>query len=62
MDHSKPEREKKADRVDVWLVKLAEKQICALEVLEESVHCMVEALLQGQVQEDDDLLKLAPGF
>lgn len=58
VDNSQPERDEDADGVDVWLVKLAEEQICALEILKEAVQGLLDALLQGECQEEDDLLEI----
>lgn len=62
VEDSQPQRDEDADCVDVWLMKLAKKQICALHVLKEAAQSLSEALLQGVCQEKEDLLELNPMF
>lgn len=58
VDNGQPKRDEDANRLEIWLVKLAEKQICALEGLKEAVDCLLDALLQGEGQEEDNLEKV----
>ena len=62
VDDGQPKRNEDADRLDVWLVELSEKQICALEVLDQGVQGLLDALLESECQEENDLLEVGPLF
>lgn len=55
MNHSQPEGNQDAEGVDVRPVELRDKQISALEALGQSVHSLLDTLLQGECQEVEDL-------
>lgn len=55
VDDSQPQGNEDAEGVEVGSVEFGDEQIGALETLEQGVHGLLDALLQGECQEVEDL-------